>query len=148
MKIKEMLLKEVMTLESHPEKYSKAYLNIDTVLKIEKKENNLEDNTVLKEVRNKFEELTQLYNSFKNEIPLKIIEYYFMINRNELRNPVYIEYGDKELNDDIKYYDLYLELEDFYSQLFYICSLMLSQYSIEVKVNTTSSDDSNENKYL
>lgn len=134
MKVKNSLLTEIMTLESHPKKYSKAYLNLNTVLELEKKEKQL-DSTMEKTINEEKKEIDKMYSNFMNSIPLKIVEHYYVKNSHNLRMYAYIEYGENEISD-IKYEDIYLKLEEFYNKIFRLTCMLLSQYSVEVKVNT------------
>ena len=94
-------------------KYSKTYLNLNNVFEIEK------DNKhrFSKEIKTKFEEITNQYQEFINKIPLIIIEKIYNSNKEYLKKMIFFDYKDNIL-EDVKVIELYFELENFFSHCF------------------------------
>lgn len=138
MKLKSSLLYMILDNAMTSNRYSKAFLNIENVFKLESKD---PDFVIPKELLNTFKELKKRYDSFLSEIPLLIIERYYFDHANDMNKFVYLEYDEKELSD-IKIIDLYNELEQFYNEIFELACEFASYYNLEIKMNKGESSGS------
>jgi len=135
MKLKNSLLLDIITSQEIPNKYSKGFLNLLTIFKLEEQEGfKLPDYII-----NKFKKLEQKFISFYNNIPLRVIEKYYIKYMLDYNKYVYIEYNGFEI-DNLKVIDIYLLLEQFFDDLYLIASLIASYYSLEIKINKPNKD--------
>lgn len=116
-------------------KYSKAYLNLKNVIELEKKENAKFDKSII----DSFNELSKKYNSFINKVPLRVVETYFRKYAEDLEYYVYLEYEGNEVSD-FKIIDIYIKLEDFFSECFELACMIADFYNLEIKLNKDKSD--------
>jgi hypothetical protein len=131
MKLKNSLLYEIYHLDnSNPSKYSRAFLNLQSVFMLEEQEGF----KIKSNLKNKFQDIQKKYNKFYSNIPLIVIEKYFYQNINNLNKFVYIEYRGEELGD-MKVSELFYFLEQFFNQCFILASLLANYYNLEFKIN-------------
>lgn len=89
-----------------------------------------------------FEDIFKKEINFKNGIHLLIIEKYFYTKKDRLNGFVCIyitnQEGEKELMIPVQ--ELYIELEDFYSKMFLLASILANYYNLEIKINDKQKD--------
>ena len=129
MKLKASLLYYILNNPQDHNKFSNSFLNLKNVLDIEKDEGKFSDN-ILKS----FKEIEEEYDSFIQDIPLRVIERYYIDNRTEYKKHVYLAYGEKELSD-LTILQLYDKLEEFFSKVFNLAVRTANYYNIEIKTN-------------
>jgi len=134
MKLKLSLLSDILNNANTPNKYSKAFLAIKNVIDLELKESESE---LTKQILDNFTEIEKSYYNFINNIPLKIIERYYINYANELSKYPYIEYEGNELAE-YKVIDIYNWLEDFFEKIFALSCEIADLYNIEVKLKEAS----------
>lgn len=129
LRLKENLLIEILAPNINIHKYSKGLLNLKTIIELEGKEKfELPDNIL--ELYNK---LLIREKDFISGIPLDIIERYYSLKKENLNSYINIQFKEQELN--MKTNELFIELEEFYKELFLVASLIASYYNLEVKIN-------------
>lgn len=136
MKLKLSLLMSILENHNHPNKYSKAFLNLKNVFELEKEEKF----EFPKKILTKFDKISEKYESFMSNIPLLVIERYHLDNISDTKKFVYLEFEKNELTD-IKIIDLYLALEGFYSEMFNLGCTLASYYNLEIKFNNNNSSN-------
>lgn len=140
MKLKINLLISILENTPTPNKYTKAYLNLVNVHKLEK-----EDGFDFPEnIENKILNVTSKYESFLNNIPLQVVERYYNEYKQEINKYVFLEFNEKELSE-MKIIDLYLLLEDFFSEVFEVACQIANYYNLEVKLNDANKFNKNVN---
>lgn len=140
--LKKNLLIDILAYDNAtPLKYSKCLLNLKTIFEIEKQESFKYPDYFYKI----FNELREKEKNFINNIPLLIVEKYFYAKNQNLNGFVSISYlipnekGENiEHNLNMSSNDLYLILEDYFSKIFMLASLMANYYNLEIKVNDTA----------
>lgn len=135
LQLKKNLLIDILNPNNITNKYYKSLLNIKTIFEIEKEEGF----KIPEFINNMFNEIKDKEHNFINDIPLQIVEYYFLKKVQSPNSYVYILYQEKEIN--IKTNELFLLLENFYSKIFLIASLIANYYNLEIKINNNSKDD-------
>lgn len=130
MKLKQGLLYMILDNPNIATKYSKAFLNLKNVIELEKKENSKFDKSII----DSFNELSKKYNSFLNKVPLRVVETYFRKYAEDLEYYVYLEYEGNEVSD-LKIIDIYIKLEDFFSECFELACKIADFYNLEIKLN-------------
>lgn len=91
-----------------------------------------------------YSNITQKYNCFLSEIPLLIIERYYIEHKANLNKYVMLEYQDKELQD-IKIIELYNYLEEFYNEIFFLATRIANYYNLEIKIGNQNNNLENTN---
>jgi hypothetical protein len=134
-KLKLSLLSLILDNPNIGNKYSKCFLNLKNVFELEQNEEFEFSEKFIKS----FEELEKKFNSFHNGIPLSIIEKYYIAKVNELDEYVYIEYNEKELT--LRIIDLYVLLEQYFSEIFSLACEIADYYNLEVKINSGTQKD-------
>jgi hypothetical protein len=135
LRLKENLLIDILNPHQIFMKYSKSLLDLKTLMSIELKENF----KFPKEILDLYNDIISVENDFINGIPLRIIEKYYFMKAEKLNSFVNIEYNNFQINMRIS--ELYVILEEFYSKLYLIASLIGNYYNIEIKVNTESNNE-------
>lgn len=133
-KLKENLLSEIFA-PNQIDKYSKSVLNLKTLIELEQKE----EFELPKELLNRIKEILKKEDNFLNNIPLKIVEYYFNLKISNINSFINIIYKNYELS--IKTNELLIILEDYYNQIFLVSSMLANYYNLEIKINTESNND-------
>lgn len=142
MNLKHNFLYGIFTLQDGvANKYSKAYLNLKAVMDLEEQEKY----KMSKSLKDDFINIKEKYISFLEEIPLAIIEKYFYMNLDDLNKFIYISYKEKEIYS-ISVIELYMELEEFYNEIFKLGSLIANFYNIEIKINKNATDSGEESE--
>ncbi len=136
MKLKQGLLYMILDNPNIATKYSKAFLNLKNVIELEKKENSKFDKSII----DSFNELSKKYNSFLNKVPLRVVETYFRKYAEDLEYYVYLEYEGNEVSD-LKIIDIYIKLEDFFSECFELACKIADFYNLEIKLNKDDKSD-------
>jgi len=118
-------------------RYSKAYLNLKNVIKLEEKEKH----KFKQSVHDEFKQLTEKFNNFQNKIPLLVIERYYLDHRDKPQKYCNLIYGSeqKELLG-LQIMDLYEKLEEFFQECFVLACDIASLYNLEIKINNNGSN--------
>jgi len=135
MKLKQGLLYNILDNHDIHNKYSKAFLSLTNVIDLEQKENKGFDKNLIQKYKN----IKIIYDNFINDIPLNVIETYFFKYNKDLNEYIYIDYRGKEICD-IKVIDLYIQLENFYKEIFNLACEIANFYNIEIKLNQNNSN--------
>ena len=135
LRLKENLLIDILSPHNITLKYSKSLLNLKTLMIIEKKDNFVFPD----EIYNLYKEIIKVEDNFLNGIPLRIVEKYYFMKSDKLNSYINIEYGEYQINKRVS--EIYILLEEYYSKLYLIGSLIGNYYNIEIKVNTDSNND-------
>lgn len=133
MKLKTNLLFSVLKVPESTTKYSQSYLNLQNVFEIEDKEGFEFPSHIIED----FDKLTKKYNNFINEVPLKIVERYYMQYRNNFNKFVFFEFNEKEVTD-LTIIELYSMLESFFDSCFNLACQIAKYYNLEIKINQDS----------
>ena len=139
MRLKQSLL--LMNLENinTDNKYSKAFLNLENVKKLEDKEKTI----FPLEIQTKFRKLKEKFDNFLGGIPLKVVERYYIQHMTDMNHYCYFEYNGKEL-EDIKIVDLFILLERFYEEVFELSCEIANYYNLEIKLNNKTNSGAQE----
>jgi hypothetical protein len=134
-KIKINLLVDILNPQE-PDKYSKSILNLKTIFALEQ-----EDKFVFpKSIIERFSKILEKEKNFKNGIHLLIIEQYYYKKREKLQGYISINLDNvRKLNMPVA--ELYIELENFYQEMFLLASIIANLYNIEIKINNRQKDD-------
>lgn len=134
-KIKLNLLIDILN-PTDLDKYSKSVLNLKTIYEVEKK-----DKFVFPEnIENLFQEIFEKEKNFINGIHLLIVEKYYYRKRENLQGYISITLDtERKLNMPVS--ELYIILEEYYSKMFLLASLMANYYNIEIKINDKKKDE-------
>lgn len=142
MKLKLNLLIPILENTPSASKYSKAFLNLKNVFRLEERNNyTFEDPLVYEE----FKQLEKKYNNFISNIPLVVIERYFNDKKEDVNKHAFLIYQENELSE-IRIMELFKMLEDFYADCFQLASIIADLYNIEVKLNKHKSKESEESQ--
>jgi len=133
MKLKLGLLSLILDNSNTPNKYTRAFLNLKNVFELEEKENFKFDKELIK----KFNNIKEKNKNFQNEIPLKIIEKYYILQNDQLDEYIFIRYNGNEIAD-LRIIDLYVLLEDFFQEIFSLACEIADFYNLEIKINDNS----------
>lgn len=129
-------------------KYSGAYNVISSIVYLEKKEK--ESNQRLgEEIFKKFDEIENLSNNLNKDlkdVPLLIVEQYFLRNVATFEKFLVINYDERDIVD-LKVYDLYLLLENFYKKIYMLAVEISDYYTFEFKLKETK-QNANNSSYL
>lgn len=125
-----------------PNKYSKAFLNIENVIELEESEEFKLDKKIIE----KFQKIKKRFNNFLNGIPLIVVERYYNDYRDDYNKYAFLEYHGRELSD-MRIIDLFTELEKFHAQVFNLACMIANYYNLEVKLNENASQ-SRSNKFI
>ncbi len=89
-----------------------------------------------------FEEIFKKEINFKNGIHILIIEKHFFTKKDRLNGfvSIYIDKEDGQQELQIPVQELYIELEDFYSKMFLLASILANYYNLEIKINDKQKD--------
>lgn len=140
--LKKNFLFSIFSLQDgQPFKYSKAYLNLKSVIELEEQDGYKLPNSLLE----KFISIQSRYKLFLEEIPLSVIEKFYHKNLDDLNKHIYISYEDKEINE-IRIVELFVKLEDYFNEIYSLASLIANFYNIEVKINKNATGGKNESK--
>lgn len=140
MKIKTTLLLSILENPSTPQKYSQAFMNMKNIVELEL----ISKESIPQSIKEEYDELKQLYEDFRDGIPLIVIERYYVQHVNELNKMVFLTYRGNELTD-ITVIDLFYELELFYQRLYTLACTIANFYSIEFKLNKESMEEMENN---
>ena len=135
LKLKENLLLDILNPLEKQNKYSKGILNLKTALELEKEEGF----EVPEKILNDFAKLEKRSKSFINNIPLVIVEKYFYKNQDKFKKEVFVKYAEHSFNKPIN--EIYLELEQFYNELFITASMLANYYNLEIKMKTKTNNE-------
>lgn len=131
MEIKQKLLSEIISSSGvFQHKYSRAYQTFMSVCDLEIKS----DNKFLTKFGNRIKEIQSKKDKLYHDIPLLVLEQYFLRNSEKLSLELYIEYENKSY-PDLKVYRLYELLEAFFNEIFCLAVEIADYYSYEVKYN-------------
>ena len=143
-RLKQTLLSDIISGKGiYQHKYSTAYNWIKAVIELEKKE---KINKIPDRLFNKFKEIEFKTINGLNErfagIPLLILEQYFFRNNNDLNNYIAIEFrysiseNEEKTIEVTNIYctDLYLLLEEFFNEIYFLAIEILDFYSLEIKL--------------
>ena len=134
LKLKENLFIEIFS-PNPANKYSKSLLNLKTIVELEEKEKfKIPENVLLK-----IEELKKKEHDFINKIPLNIIEHYFTQKSSNFNSYINCMFKENEIN--MKVNEVYILLEDFYKEIFFVASLLATYYNLEIKITGESNND-------
>lgn len=115
-------------------KYSTAFNCLKAIIVLELSE---KKDKLPKQLFKDFSELEKqadnLSEKFPN-IPLLIIEQYFLRNNKTLDAEIYIEYN--HLNISVVITELYILLEDFYFKMYLLAVQIADAYNLEIKIKS------------
>ncbi|MHA1381434.1 MAG: hypothetical protein ACTSRG_23955 [Candidatus Helarchaeota archaeon] len=145
MRLKYNLLIPILNNDSHPQKYSRAYMNLKNVLELEHEEEQQKGKKILsKEIEDQFKFLETKYKNFLNKIPLIVIEKYFLLHKDELNKYVSLRYKELELSD-LQVVELFEKFEEYFNKCFNIACRIADLYNIEIKLNENKESQKNNN---
>lgn len=134
--IRTILLSKVLSMEGiFQHKYSTAYNCLLAIIELEKKETHTEK--LPNRFFERFDEITKLLDNLDEkvkDIPLLIVEQYFIRNSSELSKYIFIQYGKIEGNSDLQCFHLYEILEAFFQKVYLLCVEIADYYSLEIKL--------------
>ena len=137
MKLKSSLLFTILENPESPNRYSKAFLSMKNVFKLEEEET---DSIITTELKTKFSKIKKQYNDFHKNIPLIVVERYFMNHIATMNKFVYLEYQGNEMTD-LKISELFFELEQFFNKIFQLACELANYYNLEIKLNKPSNGE-------
>lgn len=137
MKLKSSLLFTILENPQSPNRYSKVFTSLENVFKLEKEES---DSVITDEFKKRFNKIKKQYNNFHKNIPLIVVERYFMNHRDTMNKFVYLEYQNNEMTD-LKISELFFDLEQFFNEVFQLACELANYYNLEIKLNKPSDSD-------
>ena len=137
MKLKLTLLSLILQNDPVPNKYSRSYLNLKNVMELEQNS----DFKFHQEILDKYKIISDKYQNFLCNIPLIVIEQYYINNKENPNKFVFLEYKEKELTD-LKVIEVFEYLENYFEDVFQLACLIADMYNLEVKMNKSQSSAS------
>lgn len=122
----------------HHGKYSNAFNSMKAIIELEEKETK---NKIPKEFFDEFksiEEHTLNLHEKLTDVPLLVVEQYFLRNAKNLNKYVYVEFMKK--NVEFKVVDLYLILEEFFIRLYLLAVQIADFYNLEIKLKKSTKE--------
>ncbi|MHA1381177.1 MAG: hypothetical protein ACTSRG_22645 [Candidatus Helarchaeota archaeon] len=144
------LLIPILNNDPHPQKYSRAYLNLKNVMDLEREDEQIKGKKILSESIGKdFKDIEYLYKSFLGDVPLIILEKYYLQYKDELNKHVHLRYKDSELSE-IQIVEVFEKFEEYFNKCFSVACKIADLYNIEVKLNENKAQEmkNNKNKYF
>jgi len=127
----------------HNNKYSTSFNNLKAVISLERQD---KKDKLPEKLFNNFNQLSikkdNLNKKYSN-IPLLILEQYFLRNSNQLDQEIYIEYNNKNIS--VKVTELYILLEDYFFEMYLLAVKIADFYNFEIKLKRNTE---NKNEYL
>lgn len=119
-----------------PNKYSKTYLNLKSVVELENK-----DGKKLTPQQEKlFQSIEKRYNNFVNGIPLIMIERSYARKRMSDSDQTYVNTFYNDCEDSRPITEVFSDLEQFFADVFKLACELANDYNIEVAINKQASE--------
>ncbi|NCC71495.1 hypothetical protein EOM09_08030 [bacterium] len=137
MKIKENLILDILSNDIINNKYTKAILNLKTIISLETEEGFVLSNKIKK----LYDNIIKKENCLIKDYPLKILENEFYKAKNNNKRHIDIMYNGN--CHSIEYYDLYIILEAYYEDIYTLVSIIGNFYNLDIKIkqNSNTSND-------
>lgn len=136
LRLKENLLIDILSPHNLTTKYSKSLLNLKTLMELEMKET---DFKIPVEIQNMYNSIVERENKFISGIPLKIIEKYYFMKSDKMNSYINIEYLEEQLN--IRCNEVFMILEEYYSEMYLLASIFGNYYNLEIKINQPQNNE-------
>lgn len=135
-----VLLGEVIGNELNMNKYSIAFNSLKAIIELESKETH---DKIPDSLFKLFDDILLKKDNLINDknIPLLILEQYYVRNVNNLNKELYIEYNN--INFTMRVSTLYVILEEFYNTLYSLAITIADYYNLEIKLKKSNQETQN-----